>query len=333
MTTSTAPQIALHGLARRLARRQQGVARAPLRGVGRERSDARVRRRRGRHGAGRDGPRAVDLPRPEGARRRGGRRGPRGPRQPPRHPRRRAARLDGVHRREPAHRRRADDLRRGVRRQLGRRQMAQRAKKILQEEGSHKVHAEAWARRLCRAGGGQRRVFLEHVLQTWEHAARWGGPGRRPGVRGRRCTKGSSPRTPRSSASRSAPGSSSCSPERASTSRCRSPRTGRAGTQSGAAGRHEPDAGLPVLRRGGGRARRPVGRADHHRAVALRGVRLVLRGAARGVRRPAGRRGRHPAAHRVDRHRRRPASTTGRPPSVSPRRPRPRCTRSSGSPT
>ena len=30
--------------------------------------------------------------------------------------------------------------------------MAQRARKILQEEGSHRVHAEAWARRLCRAG-------------------------------------------------------------------------------------------------------------------------------------------------------------------------------------
>ena len=29
--------------------------------------------------------------------------------------------------------------------------MAQRARKILQEEGSHRVHAEAWARRLCRA--------------------------------------------------------------------------------------------------------------------------------------------------------------------------------------
>ena len=28
--------------------------------------------------------------------------------------------------------------------------MAQRARKILQEEGSHRVHAEAWARRLCR---------------------------------------------------------------------------------------------------------------------------------------------------------------------------------------
>src|SRR6185437_13052741 len=31
--------------------------------------------------------------------------------------------------------------------------LAQRARKILQEEGAHKVHAEAWARRLVRVGG------------------------------------------------------------------------------------------------------------------------------------------------------------------------------------
>ena len=30
--------------------------------------------------------------------------------------------------------------------------MAQRARKILQEEGSHRIHAEAWAKRLCRSG-------------------------------------------------------------------------------------------------------------------------------------------------------------------------------------
>ena len=29
--------------------------------------------------------------------------------------------------------------------------LAQRARKILQEEGAHRVHAEAWLRRLCRA--------------------------------------------------------------------------------------------------------------------------------------------------------------------------------------
>ena len=60
--------------------------------------------------------------------------------------------------------------------------MAQRAKKILQEEGSHRVHAEAWARRLCRAGGGQRDALVARLLETWEHAGRWMGPDDDPGV-------------------------------------------------------------------------------------------------------------------------------------------------------
>jgi 1,2-phenylacetyl-CoA epoxidase catalytic subunit len=55
-------------------------------------------------------------------------------------------------------------------------QMAQRAKKILQEEGSHRVHAQAWAKRLCRAGGGQRDALVARCLETWEHAGRWMGP-------------------------------------------------------------------------------------------------------------------------------------------------------------
>ena len=60
--------------------------------------------------------------------------------------------------------------------------MAQRARKILQEEGSHRVHGEAWARRLCRAGGGQRDALVARVLETWEHAGRWMGPDDDPGV-------------------------------------------------------------------------------------------------------------------------------------------------------
>jgi 1,2-phenylacetyl-CoA epoxidase catalytic subunit len=60
--------------------------------------------------------------------------------------------------------------------------MAQRARKILQEEGAHKVHAEAWARRLCRAGGPQRDALLSRLRETWEHAARWSGPADDPGV-------------------------------------------------------------------------------------------------------------------------------------------------------
>lgn len=60
-------------------------------------------------------------------------------------------------------------------------QMAQRARKILQEEGAHKVHAEAWARRLCRSDA-QRDAFVARLRQTWEHAARWAGPRDDPGV-------------------------------------------------------------------------------------------------------------------------------------------------------
>jgi 1,2-phenylacetyl-CoA epoxidase catalytic subunit len=54
--------------------------------------------------------------------------------------------------------------------------MAQRARKILQEEGSHRVHAEAWAKRLCRSSDAERLVFLKRLEQTWEQASRWPGP-------------------------------------------------------------------------------------------------------------------------------------------------------------
>ena len=62
-------------------------------------------------------------------------------------------------------------------------QMAQRARKILQEEGSHRVHGEAWARRLCRSGDAGREAFAARLRETWEHASRWGGPTDDPGVR------------------------------------------------------------------------------------------------------------------------------------------------------
>ena len=61
--------------------------------------------------------------------------------------------------------------------------MAQRARKILQEEGSHRVHAEAWARRLCRAGAGERDALVARLLETWEQAGRWLGPDDDPDVR------------------------------------------------------------------------------------------------------------------------------------------------------
>jgi 1,2-phenylacetyl-CoA epoxidase catalytic subunit len=59
--------------------------------------------------------------------------------------------------------------------------MAQRARKILQEEGSHRVHAEAWARRLC--NGGEREALYARLRETWEEAGRWTGPSDDPGYR------------------------------------------------------------------------------------------------------------------------------------------------------
>ena len=55
-----------------------------------------------------------------------------------------------------------------------RRTDGQRAKKILQEEGSHRVHGEAWAKRLCR--GDQRDAFVARLQETWAQPSRWIGP-------------------------------------------------------------------------------------------------------------------------------------------------------------
>ena len=54
--------------------------------------------------------------------------------------------------------------------------LAQRARKILQEEGAHKVHAEAWCKRICRMGGDDRALLLRRIGEAWEQAARWPGP-------------------------------------------------------------------------------------------------------------------------------------------------------------
>jgi ring-1,2-phenylacetyl-CoA epoxidase subunit PaaC len=60
--------------------------------------------------------------------------------------------------------------------------MAQRARKILQEEGSHRIHGEAWARRLCRSGEPERARLLGRLAETWEQAGRWAGPDDDPGA-------------------------------------------------------------------------------------------------------------------------------------------------------
>jgi ring-1,2-phenylacetyl-CoA epoxidase subunit PaaC len=50
--------------------------------------------------------------------------------------------------------------------------LAQRARKILQEEGSHAVHARAWARRLAR-DDAHREEFAAELRRAWEQASTW----------------------------------------------------------------------------------------------------------------------------------------------------------------
>lgn len=54
--------------------------------------------------------------------------------------------------------------------------LAQRARKILQEEGAHRRHAEAWARRIVRVGGADRELLMRRTAEMWADAARWPGP-------------------------------------------------------------------------------------------------------------------------------------------------------------
>ena len=59
--------------------------------------------------------------------------------------------------------------------------LAQRARKILQEEGAHRVHAEAWARRISRVDGEDLELLRRRVDEMWIQAARWPGPDSDPG--------------------------------------------------------------------------------------------------------------------------------------------------------
>ena len=54
--------------------------------------------------------------------------------------------------------------------------LAQRARKILQEEGAHRVHAEAWARRIVGVGGSDLALLVQRIEEMWAQAARWPGP-------------------------------------------------------------------------------------------------------------------------------------------------------------
>jgi 1,2-phenylacetyl-CoA epoxidase catalytic subunit len=61
--------------------------------------------------------------------------------------------------------------------------LAQRARKILQEEGAHRVHAEAWLRRIGRTGGSDLELLVRRIREMWAQASRWPGPDEHPGYR------------------------------------------------------------------------------------------------------------------------------------------------------
>jgi phenylacetate-CoA oxygenase PaaI subunit len=61
--------------------------------------------------------------------------------------------------------------------------LAQRARKILQEEGAHRRHGEAWARRILQGDDAGRELLLRRIGEMWAQAARWPGPDDDPGYR------------------------------------------------------------------------------------------------------------------------------------------------------
>jgi phenylacetate-CoA oxygenase PaaI subunit len=54
--------------------------------------------------------------------------------------------------------------------------LRQRARKIVQEERIHAMHAEGWVRRLAKTGGAVRRALLASLAKLWDETLCWFGP-------------------------------------------------------------------------------------------------------------------------------------------------------------
>ncbi len=54
--------------------------------------------------------------------------------------------------------------------------LGQRARKVVQEERIHQVHAEGWVRRLARAGGAVREALTNSINRLWNETLCWFGP-------------------------------------------------------------------------------------------------------------------------------------------------------------
>jgi phenylacetate-CoA oxygenase PaaI subunit len=54
--------------------------------------------------------------------------------------------------------------------------LRQRARKIVQEERLHAMHADGWVRRLARAGGAVRATLVASLFRLWDETLCWFGP-------------------------------------------------------------------------------------------------------------------------------------------------------------
>ena len=54
--------------------------------------------------------------------------------------------------------------------------LRQRARKIVQEERIHEMHADGWVRRLAKAGGAVRSTLVTSLNRLWDETLCWFGP-------------------------------------------------------------------------------------------------------------------------------------------------------------
>ncbi len=60
--------------------------------------------------------------------------------------------------------------------------LRQRARKIVQEERIHQIHAEGWVRRLAKAGGAVRAALIASLDRLWNETLCWFGPNDDPNL-------------------------------------------------------------------------------------------------------------------------------------------------------
>jgi phenylacetate-CoA oxygenase PaaI subunit len=60
--------------------------------------------------------------------------------------------------------------------------LRQRARKIVQEERIHEMHADGWVRRLAQAGGAVRSTLVASLFRLWDETLCWFGPNDDPNM-------------------------------------------------------------------------------------------------------------------------------------------------------